>query len=75
MAEVDGTLMMSVLQAIRTDVSEIRQDISELKFRVHVLEDQNAAAVLSLTGFNHRLDRMQADVTVIKRRLDLVDAN
>jgi hypothetical protein len=74
MAEVDGTLIMSVMQAIRSDISEIRQDIADLKFRVHVLEDQNAATVMSLTGVNHRLDRMQSDVTLIKRRLNLVDA-
>jgi hypothetical protein len=74
MAEVDGALIMSILQAIRADTAEIRQDTSDLKFGVHVLEDQNASTVMSLSGINHRLDRVQADVTIIKRRLDLVDA-
>ncbi len=74
MAEVDGTLIMSVMRAIQSDVSEIKHDISELKLRTHVLEDQMGATVVALAGLNHRLDRLQGDMSLVKRRLDLVDA-
>ncbi len=74
MSEVDFSLILSILKEIRVDVADIKQDISDLKMRVHVLEDQYASIAMSVSGVNHRLDRVQTDVTTIKRRLDLVDA-
>ena len=74
MAEVDGTLIMSVMQAIRSDIAEIKRDMGDLTLRVHVLEDQTAAIAVALAGINHRLDGLKSDVGVIKRRLELVEA-
>jgi predicted nucleic acid-binding Zn-ribbon protein len=73
MVEADFNLMLEILKEMRTDLAEIRQDLSDIKLRVHVLEDQYASLAMSLAGINHRLDRLQTDVTVMKRRLDLVD--
>jgi hypothetical protein len=75
MTEPDFNLMFSILKEIRADTAEIKQDISDIKLRVHVLEDQYASLAMSASGLNHRLDRIQADVTTIKRRLNLVDAD
>jgi len=33
-----------------------------------------AAVVVAISGVNHRLDRLQRDVDMIKRRLELVEA-
>jgi septal ring factor EnvC (AmiA/AmiB activator) len=74
-SEADFSLMLSIMKEIRADIAEIKQDISDLKMRVHVLEDQYASLAMSVSGVNHRLDRVQADVTTIKRRLNLVDAD
>lgn len=75
MTEPEFNLMLAILKEIRTDVAEIRQDMSDIKLRVHVLEDPYASLAMSASGPNHRLDRIQADVTTIKRRLNLVDAD
>ena len=74
MAEVDGALIMSVLRSIQADVADIKRDMSDIKLRVHVLEDQFASTAMALAGVNHRLDRIQDDLSVVKRRLNLVDA-
>ncbi|MFN7398714.1 MAG: hypothetical protein ACK5SX_06525 [Sandaracinobacter sp.] len=68
------SLILELLRQIRSDIAEVRQDMSDLKLRVHVLEDQYASLAMSVSGVNHRLDRIQGDVTTIKRRLNLVDA-
>jgi septal ring factor EnvC (AmiA/AmiB activator) len=68
------SLILELLRQIRGDIAEVRQDMSDLKLSVHVLEDQYASLAMSVSGLNHRLDRIQGDVTTIKRRLNLVDA-
>lgn len=75
MTEPDCNLMLAILKETRTDVAEIRQDMSDIKLRVHVLEDQYALLAMSASGLNHRLDRIRADVTTIKHRPNLVDAD
>ena len=74
MADIDGALIMAVLRPIQADVADIKRDMSDIKLRVHVLEDQFASTVMALAGVNHRLDRIQDDLSVVKRRLNLVDA-
>jgi septal ring factor EnvC (AmiA/AmiB activator) len=75
MTEPDFNLMLAILKEIRGDIAEMKQDLADLKLRVHVLEDQYASLAMSMAGLNHRLDRVQADVSLIRRRLDLVDAD
>jgi predicted nucleic acid-binding Zn-ribbon protein len=70
-----STLIVEILKRMQADVSDIKRDVGDMKFRIHVLEDQTASTVMALAGVNHRLDRMQDDMTSVKRRLDLVDAD
>ena len=74
MAEVDGTLIMSVMQAIRSDIADIKRDMGDVTLHVHVLEDQTAAITVALAGINHWLDGLKSDFGVIKRRFELVEA-
>jgi phage shock protein A len=60
-------LVLDLLRAIRGDLGEIKTDLVELKQRVGLLEAQYA-------NLSNRIDRMAGDVSLIKRRLDLVEA-
>jgi predicted nuclease with TOPRIM domain len=63
-----GELMLELLRAIRTDISEIRTDIAEMRHRLGLLEIGYATA-------QQRLDRLVGDVEQIKRQLDLPPAD
>jgi len=60
-------LVLEVLRAIRTDLSEVKADLVEVKERPGILEAQYA-------GLSRRLDRQSGDIEQIKRRLGLIEA-
>lgn len=67
MSEQRGDLVLEMLRAIRGDLAEVKTDLTELKQRVGLLEGQYAS-------LSARVDRIAGDVVLIKRRLDLVEA-
>ena len=74
MAEVDGTLIMAVLQRMQADVAEIKRDIHRLEVRQSVIEGHMSSFLVSLQIIREEVDEVRADVRQIKHRLDLVDA-
>jgi len=62
-----GERELVLLRGIREDVSQIKDDMTEVKERLSLLE----AGYASLS---RRVDRIGGDVERIKTRLDLVDA-
>ena len=60
-------LMFEHLRAIRGDISEMKNDLVEIKQGLDLIEAQDA----NVFG---RVDRMAGDIALIKRRLDLVEA-
>lgn len=75
MAEVDGTLIMAILQRMQTDMSDLKQDMREVKLRMTILEGHHASVMASLHILQEQNDRTREDMGLVKRRLDLVDAN
>ena len=67
MSDSQSNLVLDLLRAMRGDLSEIKTDLTELKQRVGLMEAQYA-------NLSNRIDRIAGDVSLIKRRLDLVDA-
>jgi predicted nuclease with TOPRIM domain len=79
MTEPDS-LVLKHLQAIRTELAEIRQENQESRARFSVLEEQNANVLREIAGLyaqyatvSSRIDRMQTSIGRIERRLELVD--
>ena len=67
MSDDPQNLILDLLRAMRGDLGEIKTDLTELKQRVGLLEAQYA-------NLSNRIDRIAGDVSLIKRRLDLVEA-
>ena len=67
MSDSQPNLVLDLLRAMRGDLSEIKTDLTELKQCVGFLEAQYA-------NLSNRIDRIAGDVSLIKRRLDLVEA-
>jgi len=74
MAEVDGALIMAVLQRMQADMSELKQDMREVKVRLTIQEGHHASVMATLHVLQEQNDRMRDDMRMVKRRLDLVDA-
>lgn len=74
MAEVDGTLIMNVLQRTATDIAEIKRDGHRLEVRQSVVEGHLGSLIVSLQIIREETDDVRADIKLIKHRLDLADA-
>jgi hypothetical protein len=72
---VTNELIYSVLQKLQTDMSELRFDVAELKTRATVTDEHLGNMLLSLTGVNRRLDRVEERLSRVERRLDLSEAH
>ncbi len=75
MAEVDGSLILSILQRMQADLSDLKHDVHDLKVRMTIVDGHIGSLIVSNQLINERLDRLQGDMTRIKRRLDLVDVD
>ena len=71
---VTNELIYSVLQKLQADTAELKSDMSDIRLRMTANEEHLATLVMSVSGVNHRLDRMNDRVERIERRLDLTDA-
>lgn len=60
-------LVLDLLRAIRSDIGELKADMTEVKERLGMLEGQYAS-------LSRRIDRQGGDIELIRRRLNLVEA-
>ncbi len=67
-------LMLEILKRMQVDISDIKQDIRDLKIRVGLLEGQAAGQLAAQHHTNERLDRVGDRIERIERRLELMDA-
>lgn len=74
MAEETDNLVLELLRAIRGDIADIKTDIHEFRERLGLVDNQMAGHYALYATLSSRLDRIVDDVTLIKRRLDLIDA-
>ena len=75
MSEVTNDLIYSVLQKLQSDMAELRFDMAELKTRATVTDEHLGNLLLSVTGVNRRLDRVEERLSRVEHRLDLVDVH
>jgi len=71
---VTNELIYSVLQKLQSDMAELRFDVGELKTRATATDEHLGNMILSLSGVNRRLDRVEERLARVERRLDLTDA-
>ncbi len=74
MAEVDAQFLAEMLQAIRTDIAEIKRDVHRLEVRQTAVEGYLGSMIVSMQVIREQVDELRDDVRLIKRRLELVDA-
>jgi hypothetical protein len=72
-AETDN-LVLEHLRHIRSAVDLTNQKITELTFRVGMLENNMAGLQGQYAHVSNRIDRVDERLTQIERRLGLVDA-
>ncbi len=74
MADVDFALMMTLIQRTHADLAEMKHDMREVKLRMTLAEGHHASVMASLHVLQEQIDRLGTDMRMVKRRLDLVDA-
>lgn len=67
MSETPDSLVLKLLRAIRSDIGEVKADLSEVKEGLGILGSRYAS-------LSRRVDRIGGDMERVKRRLDLADA-
>ena len=68
-----GDLTYELLKKMRAEQQEMRLDILDLKLRASAREEHLAGLVISNSGINHRLDRIEERFGRVERRLELRD--
>jgi hypothetical protein len=66
-----GDLTYELLKKMRGEQQEMRLDILDLKLRASATEDHLAGLVMSNSGINHRLDRIEERLGRVERRFEL----
>ncbi|MBY0306027.1 MAG: hypothetical protein B7Y43_02820 [Sphingomonas sp. 28-62-20] len=75
MTEAESSIMLEILKRLQSDMSEMKADMSDMRLRMTANEEHLATLVMSVSGINHRLDRLADRVERIERRLDLLDTH
>ncbi len=73
MTEETENVVLEILKRIQTDMSDMRDDISELKMRATALDEHMGGLIIQVSGNNNRLDRMDERLKRVERRLELSD--
>lgn len=68
-----GDLTYELLKKMRAEQQEMRLDMLDLKLRASATEEHLAGLVISNSGVNHRLDRIEERLGRVERRLELRD--
>ncbi len=74
MTDETESVVLEILKRIQTEMSDMRDDISELKTRATALDEHMGGLIIQVSGNNNRLDRMDERLKRIERRLELTDA-
>ena len=68
-----GDLTYELLKKMRAEQQEMRLDILDLKLRATATAEHLSGVVISNSGINHRLDRIEERLGRVERRLELRD--
>jgi predicted nucleic acid-binding Zn-ribbon protein len=67
-------LTYELMKRLHAEFGEFRRDLVSLKMRLSSVEQHQATMAIDVARINAELDEIRGDVSLIKRRLDLVDA-
>jgi hypothetical protein len=67
-------LMLVYLRRLDQRMERIESDIGDIKLRVSATEEHLASMMMSMAGANARMDKIDARLARVERRLDLTDA-
>ena len=73
MASEPESLVLELLRQIRSEMAELRFDVTDMKARVSSIEQFQGNILTMLGGISQRMDRGDEKISRIERRLDLVD--
>ena len=73
MSPATENLVLEHLRAIRATVDRLSDDMQEVKGRLGIIEIQVGSLTAHYAAISNRLDRLDARVLRIEKRLDLVD--
>ena len=68
---VTNDLIYCVLKKMQADTSEIKGDIMDLKMRASAVVEHLAGLMVSVSGLNLRMDRIDERLARVERRLEL----
>ena len=67
-------LMLLQFRCLHDRLDSIEYRMGEQNARLHALEDHVSGLVVTSLTLTRAVERLQADMSIVKRRLDLVDA-
>jgi hypothetical protein len=70
-----GNLILERLRRMDDRLSNIEEDMHDMKLRMTVAEEHIGNLVLGISGLNARMDRFDERLTRVERRLELKSAN
>ncbi|HHI89035.1 MAG TPA: hypothetical protein ENK01_03695 [Hellea balneolensis] len=73
MVDEPENVVLRYLRRIDKNVSEMREDVMDLKVRMPAIERNFGEVQVQIGGLNSRVDRVETRLSRIERRLDLYD--
>jgi predicted nucleic acid-binding Zn-ribbon protein len=73
MTDPADNLILEILKRIQSDIHDMKEDIGDVKLRLTATEEHLSTLIMSTSGINHRLDRMDTRIERIEKRLDLTE--
>lgn len=67
-------LTLVLLRRLDQRFDRLENDIGDIKLRVTATEEHLASIMMSVAGLNSRMDKIDARLSRVERRLDLTDA-
>ena len=66
-------LVLDILRHLRSEMAELRLDVTDMKARVSGIEQFQGQILAMLGGLGQRIDRHDERLSRIERRLELAD--
>ncbi|WP_375399090.1 hypothetical protein [uncultured Sphingomonas sp.] len=67
-------LTLLFMRRLDQRLDRLENDIGDIKLRVTATEEHLASIMMSVAGLNSRMDKVDARLARVERRLDLTDA-
>ena len=72
--EAPENLMLVFLRRLDQRMERLEGDMADIKLQATAIEEHLASIMMSMAGANARMDKIDARLARVERRLDLTDA-